>query len=96
MSRQDFPAWLTDLEAEAFEFLRLFILTSGSLKEMAQHYQVSYPTIRLRLDRLIQKVGTSRQDEDSYVNLIKDLALEGEMSFEVAKKLIAGYRQERR
>ena len=63
---------------------------------MAQHYQVSYPTIRLRLDRLIQKVGTSRQDEDSYVNLIKDLALEGEMSFEVAKKLIAGYRQERR
>ena len=96
MSLQDFPAWLTELEAGDFEFLRLFVLTSGSLKEMAQHYQVSYPTIRLRLDRLIQKVGTSRQDEDSYVNLIKDLALEGEMSFEVAKKLIAGYRQERR
>ena len=96
MSLQDFPAWLAELEAEDFEFLRLFILTSGSLKEMARHYQVSYPTIRLRLDRLIQKVGSSRQDEDSYVNLIKDLALEGEMSFEVAKKLIAGYRQERR
>ena len=96
MSLQNFPAWLTELEAEDFEFLRLFILRSGSLKEMAQHYQVSYPTIRLRLDRLIQKVTYSRKDEEPYVNLIKDLALEGEMSFEVAKKLIARYRQERR
>jgi len=50
------PNWLEHLEDEDIAFLKRFLLNSGSLKQMAADYGVSYPTVRLRLDRLIQKV----------------------------------------
>lgn len=48
--------WMESLEEEELGFVKQFILTSGSLKELALKYGVSYPTVRLRLDRLIQKI----------------------------------------
>jgi hypothetical protein len=48
--------WTVLLDEEELAFARRFILASGSLKELAQAYGVSYPTVRLRLDRLIQKI----------------------------------------
>jgi hypothetical protein len=48
--------WLDLLDEEEHAFIRRFILASGSLKELAQTYGVSYPTVRLRLDRLIQRI----------------------------------------
>ena len=46
------PVWMEALEDEDVAFIRRFVLASGSLKEMAAQYGVSYPTVRLRLDRL--------------------------------------------
>ena len=48
--------WLDSLGDEDLAFIRRFVLASGSLKEMARLYGVSYPTVRLRLDRLIDKM----------------------------------------
>lgn len=48
--------WLELLDVEDVAFVRRFIMASGSLKELARVYGVSYPTVRLRLDRLIQKI----------------------------------------
>ncbi|AND79900.1 DUF2089 family protein [Streptococcus pantholopis] len=95
MRDENIPSWLLELEPEDYEFMHRFILTSGSLKKMAKEYGVSYPTIRLRLDRLIQRVSVKSKKE-GYISLIKDLALEDEISFEAAKKLIAAYRKERK
>ena len=39
------------------KFVRKFVLTSGSLKEIPKEYGVSYPTIRLRLDKLISIIS---------------------------------------
>lgn len=89
----EFPLWLSELDDEDLEFIRQFILCSGSLKSMAERYEVSYPTIRLRIDRLIQRVSARRSEDDRYVSLIKDLALEGELSYETAKKLISSYKK---
>jgi hypothetical protein len=50
------PRWVDRLDDEDVAFLKRFVLASGSLKELAEAYGVSYPTIRLRLDRLIAKV----------------------------------------
>ena len=50
------PAWLAHLGEEDFHFLRRFLLCSGSLKDLAAEYGVSYPTVRARLDRFIAKV----------------------------------------
>ena len=55
MSIRVMPSWIEDLEEEDLTFIKNFVLTSGSLKEMAAKYGVTYPTVRLRLDRLIEK-----------------------------------------
>lgn len=59
--RVPLPPWLASLSEEDLAFLKRFLLSSGSLKELARLYEVSYPTVRLRLDRLIQKVQVSEE-----------------------------------
>ena len=62
------PAWMAELEEEDLTFIKKFILSSGSLKEVAALYGVSYPTVRLRLDKLIQKIRlTETAEADPYV-----------------------------
>ena len=46
------PRWLDALEDEDLSFIKRFVLASGSLKELASVYGISYPTVRLRLDRV--------------------------------------------
>ena len=85
--------WTECLGDEDREFARQFIMASGSLKEMASRYGVSYPTIRLRLDRLIQKIESSREDDDAFVSLVKGMAIDDRMDFEAARQIIDAYRQ---
>ncbi|WP_447460012.1 DUF2089 family protein [Streptococcus phocae] len=93
---ENHPKWLNLLSQEDFEFIRQFILNSGSLKNMATYYNISYPTIRSRLDKLIEKLSIVSEERDNFIALIKRLALEGEMSYEVAKILINTYKEEKR
>ena len=72
------------------------LLASGSLKEVAGEYGVSYPTVRLRLDRLIQKIRLSDdRGADPYVALSKRLAVNDKVDFEAAKLLIQAYRKQK-
>ena len=88
------PDWLSALEDEDLVFVKKFLLASGSLKEMARQYGVTYPTVRLRLDRLIQKVRLADdRAADPYVALIKRLAVNEKIDFDVAKLLISEYRK---
>lgn len=88
------PAWLAGLEEEDVTFIKKFLLSSGSLKEVAALYGVSYPTVRLRLDRLIQKIQLSDTAEaDPYVSLVKRLAVDDKLDFDSAKVLISAYRK---
>lgn len=88
------PEWMADLDEEDVVFIRRFLLASGSLKEVAGEYGVSYPTVRLRLDRLIQKIRLSDdRAADPYVALIKRLAVNDKVDFDAAKLLISEYRK---
>jgi hypothetical protein len=49
-------SWVDLLSEEDLAFLKRFLLASGTLKDLASQYGISYPTVRLRLDRLIGKV----------------------------------------
>ena len=94
MALQVIPEWMADLEDEDVTFVKNFLLASGSLKEMARQYGVTYPTVRLRLDRLIQKIKLSEDTEkEPYIALIKQLALNDKLDFETAKLLIAEYKK---
>lgn len=87
------PKWLENLDDEDINFIKKFILSSGSLKEVANIYNVTYPTVRLRLDKLIQKIELNDNAPiEPYISLIKQLALKDKLDFETAKLLIFEYK----
>ncbi|MBQ6797563.1 MAG: DUF2089 family protein [Clostridia bacterium] len=87
------PQWMQSLDEDDLTFIRNFILTSGSLKEIAAQYGVTYPTVRLRLDRLIQRIKVSEEfSSEPYVALIKKLAVDEKIDLDTAKLLINEYR----
>lgn len=88
------PEWMQGLEEEDLTFIRRFIMSSGSLKDMAAQYGVTYPTVRLRLDKLIQRISINEeQASEPYVALIKRLAVKEKLDFDTAKLLISEYRK---
>ena len=88
------PEWMSNLEEEDMAFIKRFVLASGSLKEIAREYGVTYPTVRLRLDRLIQKIQMGEQTaQEPYIALIKRMAVDDKIDFDTAKLLIAEYKK---
>lgn len=88
------PEWMSGLDDEDVIFIKRFLMASGSLKEVANFYGVTYPTVRLRLDRLIQKIKIDEENaKDPYIGLIKKLALNEKIDFDTAKILIAEFKK---
>ena len=55
---------------------------------------MTYPTVRLRLDRLIQKIRLGENAAaDPYVTLVKRLAMNDKLDFDTAKLLIGAYKK---
>ena len=96
MAMELLPEWMAGLEEEDVAFIKKFVLASGSLKEVAGQYGVTYPTVRLRLDRLIQKIRlTEDVAADPYIATIKRLAVNEKLDLDTAKVLIAEYKRTR-
>ncbi len=94
MAIEIIPEWMTNLDDEDIVFIKKFILASGSLKEVANQYGVTYPTVRLRLDRLIQKIQISDETaNEPYIGVIKRLVINEKIDFDTAKLLIAEYKK---
>lgn len=97
MSIEVIPYWMENLEEEDIEFIRKFVLSSGSLKQMAKDYGVTYPTVRLRLDKLIAKIELEIDENNTpFVVLIKKLSLEDRIDLDTAKLLINAYKKEKK
>lgn len=93
----ELPNWVINLEQEDLAFIKNFMLSSGSLKELASEYEISYPTLRLRLDRLNDKIALYDQNEtDTFIEKIKALTLDDKMDIDTAKALIAEYKRVRK
>jgi len=90
--------WLQSLSEEDRGFIKRFVLASGSLKELAKQYNVSYPTLRIRLDRLIQKIRIldDSKAHDPFRTKLQVLAAEGRISTGVAKEIIKAYEKEKK
>lgn len=87
-------AWIEELESEEIDFIKKFILASGSLKELGKIYDVSYPTVRLRLDKIIQKININERKEDEpYIKFIKKLAIDDKLDVAIAKQIITEYKK---
>lgn len=96
IDNKDFPFWLLNLEKEELSFIKNFILSSGSLKALSKEYHVSYPTVRLRLNNLIQKIemAESSDVENSFISYVKNLTIDDLISTEAAKLIINKYKKE--
>jgi hypothetical protein len=83
------PPWLEVLDEEDLQFLKRFVLSSGSLKALCDEYEVSYPTLRSRLDRLIAKVQAADDPKvvDSFQRKLHVLVADGKMSAALAREL---------
>ncbi len=49
MSMYIMPDWIGGLDDEDVIFIKKFLLASGSVKEIANQYGVTYPSVRLSL-----------------------------------------------
>ena len=96
MTIYSFPKWMRELSEEDLIFIKRFLLASGSLKEIAKEYRVTYPTVRVRLNRLIEKIQLTDTDaEDSYISLIKRMVIDEQIEFDAAKILSAEYKKQK-
>jgi len=88
--------WIDQLDDEDLAFLKRFLLASGTIKELARQYGVSYPTVRLRLDRLIEKVKliAAHESESPYEQRLRLLLADGRLDDRTFRDLITAYREE--
>ena len=71
------------------------VLQSGSLKGLAKAYGVSYPTIRARLDRLIERVRAAIQDKapDPVNEALARLVERGELTPTGAREVLRAVKE---
>jgi len=84
------PEWIGGLSEEDWQFIKRLLMASGSLKDVAQQYGISYPTVRIRLNRLIEKVRIldSKKPKTKFHRTVQLLVAEGRLDLSVAKALL--------
>ena len=80
---------LARLPREDLDLIVELVLRSGSLKELASAYGVSYPTIRQRLDRVIERLreAVAGRAPDPLSELLAGLVERGELSVSAARAI---------
>lgn len=82
------PTALLRLSPEQQELAVKFILASGNLKELAIQEGVSYPTIRGRIDRLMEILRSEKSADADRRSAILDAVEEKRITADDAAKLL--------
>ncbi|MCT1184737.1 DUF2089 family protein [Lactococcus lactis] len=85
--------WFFNLEKEEQELLKRFILASGSLKQLAKEYEVSYPTVRIRVDKIIEKIKLSDNNRNTFEINIMQMVIDEKISLDSAKEIIRKHKE---
>ena len=90
------PTWIDQLDEEDVAFIKRLVLASGSLKDLAAAYDISYPTVRLRLDRLIAKVKVldSSRKMGFFERTLRASFAEGRIDAATLKTLLLAHEKE--
>jgi hypothetical protein len=86
---QGAPHPLTRLVREDLDLITELVLQSGSLKGLAKAYGVSYPTIRQRLDKVIDRLRdlVEGREPDPLAELLARLVERGELPASTAREV---------
>ncbi len=79
---------LARLSPEDREFIELFVRLSGSLKDMSKQLGISYPTMRNRLNRIIELLTQEISNDQKYRKEILEKLDQGKIKAEEAVKLL--------
>lgn len=87
--------WLNVLSEDDRALVRRLVLLSGSLKAVAKSYGVTYPTVRARLDRLIDKIQLWERPEggDEVERLLAVRHAEGRIDRQTYLELLDAHRR---
>ena len=67
---------------------------SNSLKKLSEKYSVSYPTIRLRLDRVIRKLKAAELDQKNKFQVsIMQMVIDDKLDLALAQEIIQKYKE---
>ena len=88
--------WTDQLDDDELGFVKQFVMASGSLKDLAARYGVSYPTVRLRMDRLIQKIEIFDKfhERSETERKLRAFYAEGRLADDVFNSLLSTARKE--
>jgi len=80
---------LCRLSGEDLSLVTEFVLASGSLKALAKRYGVSYPTIRGRVDKVIERLHrlVEGRPRDPLREMLADLVERGRISVDEARHI---------
>ena len=79
---------LMSLPSEHQRFIEIFILAGGNLKQMAEQAGVSYPTVRSRLDKVIEALRQEIARTNEVRGTILDAAGDAKIATDEAAKII--------
>lgn len=83
------------MSADDLSLITEFVLCSGSLKDLAKRYGVSYPTIRGRLDGVIERLraAVENRPRDPLAMALAEMVQRGELTATGARKVLEAAKQ---
>ncbi|NLW18438.1 MAG: DUF2089 domain-containing protein [Candidatus Cloacimonetes bacterium] len=85
-------SWVHGLKPEQLEFIKLFVVGQGNIREMEKRLGISYPTVKNRLAEIIRQITKEEPGELDYSDIIGDLD-QGFISVEEALEMIETRRE---
>ncbi len=75
------------LSKEDLEFIEVFVMNRGSIKDIEKALGISYPTVRNKLDNVIKALGHKVNSESSRLEILS-MINDGQISAEDGAKLL--------
>jgi hypothetical protein len=79
---------LANLPIEHQRFIEIFVLAGGNLKQIAEQAGVSYPTVRSRLDKVIDSLRQQIAETQEVRGTVLDAVSEGKLAADEAARII--------
>jgi len=76
------------LSADHLKLAEAFLLSAGNLKELAATLDISYPTLRKRIDEMVAALTRLRTEDETGIKRILMQIEKGEISAELGTRLI--------
>ncbi len=80
-----------NLDNDTADFLEVFVLARGNIKEIEKQLGISYPTVRARIDRLVEAVVNIKEMEKQHLEKEQKARADSERKNRIVKSIIRKY-----